>query len=759
MLKPQIPHMFHNGKWLLYLALVVTLFFWKILFTNQFSVWENWEGANQAYAWHNFAATSIQRGISPLWDPYTFSGHPFVGEMQAGLFYPLKLFLYLWPLGTSGILSARLLHVFLVLAHLLGACFMFFLAKELGVKSGFGAFISALCFGLGGFVGNNPWPNILDSAIWLPLIFLFLLRALRTESSGRGILYASLGGLCLGMSILAGSLHVPIMNAIAVVTAGIFFAWQEGKEPAAPRKGLPLFGRCGLLVLVVGIVSFAAAAIQLLPSIEYSALALRWTGDWADLFRVRIPYAVLSENYRLPPHSVFAFLFGAADVGDSDFSPYFGIMPLILAVIGVWRNWHKPWVKYLAGLGLVAFFYGLGSYSLLHGLLYAFIPYLDKAREASRIIYLTHFSMALLAGFGVESLFAEQIGSPDSFFRLNRILQWSVIAGLLALGIPALYGKPQVSESSYATLLFLIGSWATFLYVIRGNRAWPARFILVAVIVCDLSVFDRTILNKMHEQKLGKNYLEQLLSTRELADFFKSQSGLFRIHLEGDSGTNMGDAFGVQTTRGSGVTMLKDYLPAFLSTRGLRLLNVRYLVSRGKDSQQPPIYSNGPWKVYENSAYCPRAWVVHRAIREPSTENTQRRLEEPDFDPLRVAFVSEPLATELEAEAPAPPSIAFNTYQADRMQLTVGVPSRAMLVLSEIYYPGWEATVNGQAAHIYKVDGLLRGVVVSAGENRIMLRYRPRSILVGAALTAFAFAGTFIFTAMVLLGKRASGND
>ncbi len=72
----------HNIKWIWLLALVIALFFGKILFTGQFSVLLERESANQAYAWYNFEVSSIQRGIIPVWDPYALSGHSFVGEMQ-----------------------------------------------------------------------------------------------------------------------------------------------------------------------------------------------------------------------------------------------------------------------------------------------------------------------------------------------------------------------------------------------------------------------------------------------------------------------------------------------------------------------------------------------------------------------------------------------------------------------------------------------------------------------------------------------------
>jgi uncharacterized membrane protein YfhO len=75
----------------------------------------------------------------------------------------------------------------------------------------------------------------------------------------------------------------------------------------------------------------------------------------------------------------------------------------------------------------------------------------------------------------------------------------------------------------------------------------------------------------------------------------------------------------------------------------------------------------------------------------------------------------------------------------DKLEVDVHSCGRAMLVLSEMFYPGWEATVNGRSSRIWKVDGGLRGVEVSSGDSRIKMHYAPASIYFGAVLTAIAF--------------------
>jgi uncharacterized membrane protein YfhO len=64
-----------------------------------------------------------------------------------------------------------------------------------------------------------------------------------------------------------------------------------------------------------------------------------------------------------------------------------------------------------------------------------------------------------------------------------------------------------------------------------------------------------------------------------------------------------------------------------------------------------------------------------------------------------------------------------------------------MLVLSEMFDPGWRATVKGASTRIYRADAALRGIQVPAGESRIILEYAPRSVYFGALLTFTAFFG------------------
>jgi uncharacterized membrane protein YfhO len=75
-------------------------------------------------------------------------------------------------------------------------------------------------------------------------------------------------------------------------------------------------------------------------------------------------------------------------------------------------------------------------------------------------------------------------------------------------------------------------------------------------------------------------------------------------------------------------------------------------------------------------------------------------------------------------------------YKPNEVVVRVEASTPAMLVLSDSLYPGWQATVNGQPTKVYAADSVLRGVAVPAGRHEVVFRYRPRSLMLGAVLSA-----------------------
>jgi hypothetical protein len=390
--------------------------------------------------------------------------------MQAGFFYPFKLVLYFASFDRNGLLSERAFNQFYVFSHWLAAFWMFLLVRYLKLGN-LAALTAGICFGLGGFVQWTAWLNLLDAMAWLPLVVLFVLKALEGGPPARQFTNACAAGLALGMTFLAGGLHIAIMDVLvaASLTAYLWLSKRENRS---------VFWIASILAAIV-LISVLFGAVQLLPSFEYSRLAYRWVGADTPIRPLeRVSYPLMAQ-WAFGPQSLFSFVLGQTDAGKSDSTPYFGVLPLILTIIGIWKYWTMPLVRYLAALAALAWFYSWGGLSLLHGVMYL-APFLDVAREPDRFIYLTHFAMAVLAGFGVQFLFEDRKpGGNLSLSALMSVLQWAT-AGFAALLAAASLGLPiAVTEKTYLSFFFITASFTLLLFLQRARKREGAKFILV----------------------------------------------------------------------------------------------------------------------------------------------------------------------------------------------------------------------------------------------------------------------------------------
>jgi hypothetical protein len=719
------------------LFVITVIFYWKILLVHQFSLLLGYEGANQAYAWFDYWVASLRAGTLPIWDPFTFSGHAFAGEMQTGAFYPPYLLFLLAPFR-QGLLPPQLYHYFYALTHLVGAWLMYRLIREFGL-SRFAGLVAGVCFSFGGFlVRLGGWPHLLESGIWLPLILLLLMRALKSVALGTSLLYGALAGLALALSILAGGLHLVIMQVIVVVSAAIFYAVQV-QPPAADRRRIE-WTRIACIAAVTLAFALCGGAIQLLPSAEYSHLAIRFFTGGTGPASERIPYSSMDDA--LWPQAIIGMVVAGftGRAGSGEYvSPYLGVFPLLLAIAGAIQCWRNPWVKYFAGLAVVAFLYSLGNLSFLHGLLYAVVPFMWMAREANRFMYLADFALAVLAGYGVDTLLAGR--STVSWEPFDRVLRWAAVLAVLALAWPVVLGKGDMNAWIGFSLLLIVFSYGLYRYLRNGHCGMWARFLILFLILFDLNAFDWSAANQNQQAAKGSDYMQRLRDSEGVAKFLRSKTGMFRVDVAADFAPNMGDVFGVEMTTGNAVTILKDY--SEMRSRP-DLLNVRYVVRPASAKDTGDIYRDAQWKVYETAGSYPRGWLVHETLTVPGS---------PPPDLHRVALVSAPLNVTL---APTPADsgderVGVWRSNNNRIDADVRADGQALLVLSELFYPGWRATVNGKSTPIWMVDGDLRGIVVPSGPSRVSLVYAPLSFYLGLSLS---IASVLAVGVLFLLERR-----
>lgn len=737
-----------TSKWCLALAIAVLLFYWKLFFPSQFTLLDGVEAVRQGYSWLHFWMRSVRAGSLPMWDPYALAGYSFPGEMQTGAFYPLYFLLLLLPLNSDGLMSSMQYNCVILSAHVLATLFMFALAREFKL-SHFAPFISAFCFSVGSFTGRVTWPHMLGSSIWLPLIFLFLLRALNASELARRLAYSLLSGCVLGLSLLAGGLHIAMAQTIVVLTAAAYYAVSCRAE-SKQRIVNPVFLRSAQVAGTIVLAGFCVASVQLLSSHIYASRSIRFLGPFALPSLQIIPYVNLTGS-EISTVGLLSVLFPLADgLGKGEiWSPYIGALPFLFACIAIAKCWSSLWVRYLAGLSLLAMLYAMGENSVLHGLVYALIPWIWMAREATRFIYLTGFGLAVLAGFGVDAFSVRSL--PETFWSVLRIALTRVMLGcVIVLGCTMVWPRPGLFWILYSVLLIL-AACGTLRFGLAKHYVSPSwRWVAIGLIFFDLGAFNWTVSDKIAADRENRNDLSVLTSLKGVAQFLKSRPGVFRASVLRDPAPNLGDAFGVQTTAGAGVTF-DNYFDA---VRGnLELLNSKYFIRPATFGDPNPVYQDTAWKIYENRKAFPRSWLVHESKVEPDDSKVFRSLGQSNLDLHKFAFVSAPLPSEIRAESQgAGEAVSIRSYEANRITTVVHAEKPALLVFSELFCPGWYATVNGKEAPIYRANGAFRSVLVPGGDSTVELRYRPWPVYIGSVLCVATCLTTVL--SFVLLRRK-----
>ncbi len=167
------------------------------------------------------------------------------------------------------------------------------------------------------------------------------------------------------------------------------------------------------------------------------------------------------------------------------------------------------------------------------------------------------------------------------------------------------------------------------------------------------------------------------------------------------------------------------------------------------------VYDADNVAIYENPRALPRCWLAPqaKAVSEEEALRAIRGESEEAFNPRELALIEpdDKVKVELPQENNLDNALAnIIIYQPNRLAIETNTNNRAVLVVSEVNYPGWEATIDGQPTTIFKTDYLLRGVIVPAGKHRVEMRYTAPAAKIGAmisALTLLLLGGMAIFAA------------
>jgi hypothetical protein len=164
---------------------------------------------------------------------------------------------------------------------------------------------------------------------------------------------------------------------------------------------------------------------------------------------------------------------------------------------------------------------------------------------------------------------------------------------------------------------------------------------------------------------------------------------------------------------------------------------------------------DGPNRIYRNHRALPRAWLVHRVVEVgPGDLGLARSLLAAGaIQPAVEAVVEGKVGTRLGAHRPDD-EVRVTSYAAERVELEVTCAEPALLVMSDMVYPGWRATVDGVERPILPTNLIMRGVAVAAGKHRVVFDYRPAGLKLGLWLAALTLAGIVVALAVSATVRR-----
>jgi len=752
------------------LALAALGFFWRVV------VGQNWMPADGGdlvsflFPTYRFAAATLHQGSWPLWNPALYGGAPHIGDIQAGFLYPPNLLLFL--------LKADFPYValqWLSIGHLwfAGAGMYLLLARGLGVRR-VAALTGALAFMFSDvFIVHFGNLNFNAVASWLPWVFWAFLpiangkwQIADSKSAVSYLARAALAGLLLGIATLAGHIQATLFIVLALAIYTALWLWLSREEPGAGRRAAYALISLSTCLLV----SLFLAAPIILPALQLTGYTARAGWNYTQ-----------AAGYSLSPAQWIGWLipgfFGRGPQFHWGAWPrvevgYIGILTLILAGLALaLRRERRTWAW--AGLAGISFVLALGIYAIPHGWL-TLLPGFGQLRAPARLVLVTDFALAALAAIGLDAALRPLTGPARvAFEKVWRIVAYAT-AAVLAIGMPLGYLALLLTQDRdpaivlrVAIALIAILSFAGLLLAsllwLSARRGDWARATTLGWLAAGLILLDLASLGAY--QDLGGKNPSLGFEQPAIAGYLASQSrGLYRIDTRTDIESlwqpDTALLYGFEDVGGVANPLALADAARYWENLGSRssrlydLLNIRYVIAKKDvtldwDKFTLAFDGDPQLNVYENRRTLPRAFVVGQVQPAASHEDAWTAIHAPDFDPTTTAVVEDALAltSALASTSAGRGDVTAIATAPNRLTLKVNADGPAMLVISQMWYPGWQVTVDGLARGApLRTDYLFQGVVLEAGSHTVELRFtsplwRGGWVLVGITVAALLVVG------------------
>lgn len=705
---------------ILLLTLLWALYLWRVFTPNPVDQVSLIPGdfSGQFYAFGNYQADRMLAGQIPLWNPYNYGGHPFLADTQSAVFYPVRLL----HIGISAFTGWTYFGIQMEsLVHLLLASYIMYAFMRTVTGSAVSGLISAIVISYGGYLTGYPILQmaVIEAGVWFPLALLGVYNGIRNAKLYTA--WLALSGLAMGISLLAGHPQTSLFFMYGLIAYTAYRCWGEHIRwfPSLLMVGLPI----GL--------GFGLAAVQVLPGLEYSTLVARAQGgyDWG--------------GGGFPWWDISSFLFPNVVSGWSPL--YSGVATLLLAGLALWTKQRDA--RFWGIVALFGLLISLGASTIIYDLLYNFLPGISLFRGQERAAYLIAYALAILAGLGHQAFTADSIDHARLRHTLTIILGVLGFIAVQALIIQLVMPSDNLYRWAQTTFYTALVFGLMWLLLHRPLPTSTVTLALMSILVFDL--FSAT---------MGTNFEPVATSdrvfTNDLMETALDDNGLYRVDGWLGLGGNYGTLFGLQDIRGVSPLEpqgLHRYVEALPQYRLHQLLGVRYVFTDWEQLEVPSeivAQIEVPWTVrlHRIEAHYPRAWIAHQVVVAEG-DAALGWLADPGFDPFAVVVMDHDPGMDFSS-TDGESHVAVTEYRPERIIVETESDGAGVLVLSEWYYPGWVATVDGESVPIERVNAAQRGVLLAEGAHTVTFMFRPLTYRIGVIIslvTAGLLIGLIVF--------------
>lgn len=743
----------------------------------------------QLEPWFETAIAMYRDGEVPLWNPYQGFGAPLAANFQSAVFDPLLML----PIAALGLPLGQDVSVLgMLLAGMLAAfCF----ARVAGLRRPAGVLL-AIGFGLNGFfiIGSNN--EFCRAYAYIPILLLLVELSVRRARATWLVLTA----VATALLVYAG---MPEITFLVLLVVGVYGAWRVA---VGPRARLRIW--TALLTGLALVVGLLLAAPLLVPAAEYVALSFN-THSGGGAASLTLPKWALS--YMAVP-----FWAGTPLASPVGVKGWVGVGVCALAVFGGFAPTRARRHLYVP-FALVFLFVAGRAYGVLPLHWVSSLPVFDAIIFDRWGQVVVAFSLVVMAAVGVDALARGALSRQRLILSSAAVLVGAVIGavvieaaarrtGVQWVGWQGANPLPLIRAAAGDTLLYrreIAVTAAAFLFVIVAAACWNAPLrvarrryrigavVAVLIVAVELGSYAHSAW-PIYSQR--GNALSASGWVSEMQHISQDDSQGRVLGIDGKLTPDTPGAFGLSTIGAIDALYPKryfDYVTDFLDPTAVdrfsgipnfwdsgarnnpmfQLTGTRWVVQQGFPASVPDkniVTDSGravpiAWRddtatIRTITQALPRAFLVDGttvvADQAAAAAEVARLLSvgEPAFGPRRFAVLEgEPRA---EATTCADAGTArFIRYEPSDVEIATDARCGTYLILTDLFYPGWTATVDGVPTDILAADTAFRAVLVPKGKAVVRFEYAPRSFVAGLWIAA---SGLVVLAGICFAARRTN---